>query len=79
MPDTTYRLIDTDGSEIGMITDPRSYIPEDDVVRFEGAAFTVLDVYDNEDGREGGVRATLVVDVAWESHPSGGPAASGGG
>ena len=40
MPDTTYRLIDTDGSEIGMITDPRPYIPEDDVVRFEGAALT---------------------------------------
>ena len=64
MPETTYRLIDTDGSEIGMITDARPYIPEDDVVHFEGAALTVRDVYDNEDGREGGVRATLVVDAA---------------
>ena len=63
MPDTTYRLIDTDGSEIGTITDARTYIPEDDVVRFEGRALIVRDVYDNEDGREGGVRATLVVDA----------------
>ena len=47
-----------------MITDPRPYIPEEDVVRFEGAALTVLDVYDNENGRDGGVRATLVVDAA---------------
>jgi hypothetical protein len=59
-----YRLIDTAGSEIGLISDERPEIAEDEDVRLpDRSTATVLEVYDDEHGRDGGVRATLVVDV----------------
>ena len=60
----SYRLIDTAGSELGVVTDDRSEITEGDEVTLpDGNAAEVLEVYDDEHGREGGVRATLAVDV----------------
>jgi hypothetical protein len=59
-----YRLIDTAGSEIGIVEDDRATIAEGDtVVMPDGAETTVIEVYDDEHGREGGVEATLVVDA----------------
>jgi hypothetical protein len=59
-----YRLIDTAGSELGIVDDDRTEIGEDETVRMpDGQIATVLEVYDDEDGREGGVGATLVLDV----------------
>jgi hypothetical protein len=64
MSEYPYRLIDTAGSEIGIVTDERPEIGEDDTVSLpDGTDATVLEVYDDEHGREGGVVATLVVDV----------------
>ena len=58
-----YRLIDTAGGEIGIVEDERPQIGEDDtVVLPDGDSTTVLEVYDDEHGTEGGVVATLVVD-----------------
>lgn len=61
----TYRIIDTDGSELGIVEDPRAAIREgEDVALPEGGTAEVLDVYDDEEhGREGGVNATLVADT----------------
>ena len=58
-----YRFIDTAGSEL--------WISELDDEPAEGATVTlpdgndaeVVEIYDDEHGREGGVEATLVVDV----------------
>jgi hypothetical protein len=59
-----YRLIDTAGSEIAVVSDERSRVVEGDSVGLpDGTTAEVVDVYDDEDGREGGVVATLVVDV----------------
>ena len=60
-----YRLIDTAGSELGIVSDERPVISEGDSVPLpgDGRDVEVLEVYDGEDGREGGVAATLVVDV----------------
>lgn len=58
-----YRLIDTFCSEIGIIEDPRPLIEEGETVRLpEGATGTVVEIYDDEHGKEGGVQATLVVE-----------------
>ncbi|CAN5196118.1 hypothetical protein BH20ACT13_BH20ACT13_13500 [soil metagenome] len=58
-----YCLIDTSGSEVGIVTDGRETIAEDDPVTLpDGTSSTVLEVYDDEQGQEGGVVATLVVD-----------------
>jgi hypothetical protein len=63
MSDFRYRLIDTSGSEIGIVTDERSEIVDDDTVLLpNGESATVLEVYEDEHGQEGGVVATLVVD-----------------
>ena len=60
-----YRLIDTSGSEIGIVTDERAEIREDEVVSLpDGTQAAVLEVYDDEDGRDGDVTATIVVDDA---------------
>jgi hypothetical protein len=60
----SYRLIDTAGSEIGIVSDERSEIAEGDTVTLpDGGTAEVLEVYDDEDGREDGVVATLAVDV----------------
>lgn len=58
-----YRLIDTAGGEIGIINDPRPLIDPGDRVRLpNGLEGTVVDVYDDEDGKEGDVQATLAVE-----------------
>ncbi len=60
----TYRLIDTDGSEVGLVQIARSSIKDgDQVTTADGEAITVLEVYDDKDGQEGGVTATLVIDA----------------
>ena len=63
MPGHRYRLIDTGGSEIGLIEDVRDTLRDGDEVRLpDGSAVEVLEVYDDDEGRDGGVRATVVVD-----------------
>jgi hypothetical protein len=59
-----YRLIDTAGSELGIVTYAVANIREGETVYVEGGrAVQVLEVYDDEEhGQEGGVEATLVVD-----------------
>ena len=57
------RLIDTAGSVIGIVGWPSETIGEGEMVRLpDGRAVEVLEVYDDEFGREGGVQATVVVD-----------------
>ena len=59
-----YRLIDTAGSEIGIINDSRQVIQLGDRVTLpDGTSGTVVDVYDDEYGKEGNVQATLAVEV----------------
>jgi hypothetical protein len=51
------------GGEIGFVEDPREGIDVGDEVTLPtGGAAPVVDVYDDEFGREGGVVATLAVD-----------------
>lgn len=58
-----FRLLDTAGSEIAIIDDPRTALSEGDLVRHpDGRSLPVLDVYDEGDGLEGGVNATVVVE-----------------
>jgi hypothetical protein len=58
-----YRLIDTAGSEIEIVSEERSSIGEGDSVTLpNGTDADVVEVYDDEHGSEGGVIATLVVD-----------------
>jgi hypothetical protein len=57
------RLIDTAGGVIGIVGWASATIAEGDVVRSpDGRPVEVLEVYDDEFGREGGVQATVVVD-----------------
>jgi hypothetical protein len=60
-----YRIIDSAGGELGMIEDPREAIELGESVALpEGGEAEVVDVYDDEEhGQEGGVNATLAVDV----------------
>jgi hypothetical protein len=58
-----YRLIDTAGGEIGIIDDSRSALEVGESVSLpDGSVGTVVDVYDDEDGKEGDVQATLAVE-----------------
>ena len=58
-----FRVIDTAGSELGIVEDDRSEIVEGNIVQTpDGDTATVLDVYDDEFGREDDVVATLIVD-----------------
>jgi hypothetical protein len=58
-----FRLIDTAGSVIEIVEDSRATIEEGSTVLLpSGEPIEVLEVYDDEYGREGGVVATLVVD-----------------
>ena len=58
-----YRLIDTAGGEIGIVSLDRARIAEGDTVTLPDATTgSVVEVYDDEDGQEGGVVATLVVE-----------------
>jgi hypothetical protein len=57
------RLIDTAGGVIGIVGWATETISEGELVRLpDGRAVEVLEVYDDEFGREGGVQATVVVD-----------------
>ena len=57
------RLIDTAGGVIGIVAWGSETINEGDSVRLpDGCDVEVLEVYDDEFGREGGVQATVVVD-----------------
>lgn len=62
MTEWRYRLIDLAGSELGIVTSLVEIGDGDEVTMPDGAAGVVVEVYDDEDGREGGVAATLVVD-----------------
>jgi hypothetical protein len=63
MTDFRYRLIDTAGSVIGIAAFDRDDIVEGDTVALPGGAEgTVVEVYDDETGQEGGVVATLVIE-----------------
>ncbi len=63
MPEFSYRLIDTAGGVIGIISSDRSSIAEGDSVTLpDGTQGRVVEVYDDENGQEGGVVATLVVE-----------------
>lgn len=58
-----YRLIDTAGGEIGIINDPRPMIQLGERMQLpDGSTGTVVDIYDDEYGKEGGVQATLAVE-----------------
>jgi hypothetical protein len=61
--DLSFRLIDTAGSEIGVVTHAVADVEIGDTVRLpDGRPVEVVEVYDDEAGQEGGVHATLVVD-----------------
>ena len=60
---TRFRLIDMAGGEIGIVEDERAAIDVGESVALpDGPDVDVVDVYDDEYGREGDVAATLVVD-----------------
>ena len=63
MSEFRYRLIDTAGSVIGITSFDRAAIAEGDTVTLpDGGEGTVVEVYDDDIGQEGGVVATLVVE-----------------
>lgn len=58
-----FRLIDTAGSELGVIASDVAELAAGDTVQTpDGLPVEVVEVYDDEFGQEGGVAATLVVD-----------------
>ncbi|PWU22861.1 MAG: hypothetical protein C5B48_09560 [Candidatus Rokuibacteriota bacterium] len=62
-----YRLIDTDGNELEIVSYPVANIKVGETLYVAGGRpVQVLDKYDDEQGQEGDVQATLVID-AWES------------
>jgi hypothetical protein len=57
------RLIDTAGGVIGIVSWDSETVSEGDTVRLpDGRPVEIIEVYDDEFGREGGVQATVVVD-----------------
>lgn len=62
MANFRYRLIDTAGGEIGIIIVDRDLGLGSVVNLPAGGEATVVDVYDDEYGQEGGVVATLAVE-----------------
>jgi hypothetical protein len=58
-----YRLIDTAGGEIAIIDDDRDELTEGDEIQLpDGLTAAIIEIYDDEHGREGGVDATVVVE-----------------
>ena len=58
-----YRLIDTAGGEIGIVDDDRDGLAEgDEILLPDGPTAEIVEIYDDEFGKEGGVEATLVVE-----------------
>ena len=65
MGQTRYRIIDTAGSELGIVALDRDDVGAGDRISPDvGPPVLVVEVYDDEDGQDGGVAATLVVDQA---------------
>ena len=59
-----YRLIDTAGSELAIVDLDPDVVAEDELIKLpDGTEVPIVEIYDDEDGQEGGVSATLVVDV----------------
>ena len=59
-----FRLIDTAGSELTIITHTAPSVTEGDTVNLpDGTPVEVIEVYDDVHGKDGGVQATLVVDA----------------
>jgi hypothetical protein len=57
-----YRVIDDAGSELMIVELPAEHVDVGQSIRLpDGRDVEVLDVYDDEYGREGDVQATLVV------------------
>ena len=57
-------MVDTAGSEIAIVSYPFAVVKEGETIFLPGGGSAVLlHVYDGEQGQEGGVRATLVVDA----------------
>ena len=62
-PMARFRLIDMAGGEIGIVEDERVAVGDGEWVSMpDGTSVEVVEVYDDEHGREGDVAATLVVD-----------------
>ena len=58
-----YRIIDTAGSEVAIVSLDDPHLDEDAPLDVPGLGpMIVVEVYDDEDGREGGVAATIVVE-----------------
>ncbi len=58
-----FRLIDTAGSELAIVGYGVPDVKLGDTVHLpDGRGVTVVDIYDDEHGQEGGVRATPVPD-----------------
>jgi len=58
-----YRLIDTAGGEIGIINDSPPVIQLGDRVKLrDGTSGVVVDIHDDEHGKEGNVQATLAAE-----------------
>ena len=58
-----FRLIDTAGSELGIVESAVAELAVGDTAQMpDGRPVDVVEVYDDEFGQEGGVAATLVVD-----------------
>ena len=58
-----FRLIDTAGSEVAIVVRPSPAVAEGDLVLLpSGGTAAVVEVYDDADGRDGDVEATLVID-----------------
>jgi hypothetical protein len=63
-PEYRFRLIDTAGSELGIVTHPRATVDLGETLPLpDGGTGTVVDVYDDEYGREGDVEATLALEI----------------
>jgi hypothetical protein len=59
-----YRLIDTAGSELDIVELGDQVPAEEAAIALpDGRLVDVVEIYDGEDGQDGGVAATLVVDL----------------
>jgi len=59
-----YRLIDTAGSVIDILELDPTQVAEDATISLEdGREVPIVEIYDDEEGREGGVAATLVLEI----------------
>jgi hypothetical protein len=74
-----FRLIDTAGSELGIIASEVAEVAAGDTVQTpDGRPVEVVEVYADEFGQDGGVAATLVVDDCTDAQNEQVPAESAG-